>query len=224
MALQVLPFYLVCDESGSMSGPPIDAINNSLPELHMEVGSNPVVADKTRFCLIGFCDIAEVLLPLSDLSTVTSMPALRANGGTDYTAAFVKLRQTIESDVQSLKGQGHDVFRPAVFFLSDGQPNDDQWHGAYRSVIDPSWKAHPNILAFGFGQADVQTIQQIATHKAFIANGTLGPAQALREFAQSLIKSVVRSGAQSAADPSGGATLVMPNDVPGFTSLPADVI
>jgi uncharacterized protein YegL len=43
-----------------MSGDPIDAINEALPELHQEIGSSPVVADKTQFCIIGFSDDAEV--------------------------------------------------------------------------------------------------------------------------------------------------------------------
>jgi uncharacterized protein YegL len=224
MSLQVLPFYLVCDESGSMSGAPVDAINTSLPQLHAEIGSNPVVADKTRFCLIGFSDQAEVLLPLSDLSTVTSIPALNANGGTDYEAAFIKLRATIDADVAELKRQGHQVFRPAVFFLSDGYPNNNNWQTAYKALTDEAWRQHPNILAFGFGDADEPTIRQIATAKAFMANDQLGPADALREFAKSLIRSIVNSGTQSGADASGGATLVMPNQVPGFTTLDADEV
>jgi uncharacterized protein YegL len=224
MAQQILPFYLLCDESGSMAGDPLDAINKSLPELHMEIGSNPVVSDKTRFCLMGFSDVAEVLLPLSDLSTVSSMPSLQPSGGTDYTSAFAALRQTIDTDVAALKAQGHSVYRPAVFFLSDGYPNDNGWHTTYNALIDPAWKAHPHILAFGFGDADATTIQQVATAKAFIANGDLGPAQALREFANSLIKSIVSSGTVSASDPNAGAKLVMPNEVPGFTTLDADTI
>src|SRR5690349_5068104 len=111
MSLQLLPFYLVCDESGSMAGTPIDAINNSLPELHQEIGANPVVADKTRFCLIGFSDNADVLLPLSDLSVVTQMPKLTAGGGTNYKAAFDTLKTTIESDVAKLKADGNTVYR-----------------------------------------------------------------------------------------------------------------
>ncbi len=71
-----------------MSGMPIEAINDSLPKMHAEIGSNPAVADKTRFCLIGFSNDAEVLLPLADLSTITSIPALQARGGTSYGAAF----------------------------------------------------------------------------------------------------------------------------------------
>ncbi|WP_027345044.1 vWA domain-containing protein [Hamadaea tsunoensis] len=223
MSQQVLPFYLVCDESGSMSGAPVDAINQSLPELHYEIGSNPVVTDKTRFCLIGFSSKAEILLPLSDLSTVTQMPMLKASGGTNYSQAFDKLRETINNDVNALKSQGHQVYRPAVFFLSDGLPNDD-WHQSYQALVDPVWRPHPNILAFGFGQADTQTIQQVATTKAFIANGTLGPAAALREFAKSLIRSIVNSGTSSAAEQAGGATLVMPDNVPGFTTIEADQV
>jgi uncharacterized protein YegL len=223
MTQQILPFYLLCDESGSMSGAPIEAINKAIPELHQEIGSNPVVADKTRFCMIAFNHKADVLLPLSDLSQVTSVPALSANGGTSYEAAFDLLHRTITDDVAQLKGQGHMVFRPTVFFLSDGQPGDN-WAFAHQRLTDLSWTPHPNILAFGIGTVLEETIRQVATVRAFIGDGSLSPGQALREFAQSLIRSIVNSGTQSAADPSGAAKLVMPDKVPGFTTLSADPI
>ena len=50
----------------------------------------------------------------------------------------------------------------------------------------------------------------------------MGPDEALREFAQSLIQSIVNSGSRPAAG--GGLTLAVPDDVPGFTALPADEI
>lgn len=224
MGLQLLPFYLVCDESGSMAGAPIDAINSSLPDVHAEIGSNPVVADKTRFCLIGFSDKADVLLPLCDLSTLTSMPKLRADGTTNYQAAFETLKQTIDDDVKNLKSQGHTVYRPAVFFLSDGHPNKNQWQTAFQALTDPNWTSRPNILAFGFGAADENVIRQVATTRAFMANGTMGPADALREFAESLIRSIVNSATPSAANPAGGVNLSMPDTVPGFTTIPAPAI
>jgi uncharacterized protein YegL len=223
MSQQVLPFYLVCDESSSMAGGPIDAINESLPKLHQEIGGNPVVADKTRFCLIGFSHEAQVLLPLADMSDVTSVPALTASGGTSYSVALDLLRDTIQQDVADLKAAGNQVLRPAVFFLSDGQPNDTtEWPAAHKRLIDPNWGPHPNILAFGFGQADYTTIQQVATVRAFIADGTLEPHQALQEFAQSLIHSIIESG--RTGDEGGGMSLAMPDQVPGFTTIPADVI
>jgi uncharacterized protein YegL len=224
MSLQLLPFYLVCDESASMAGPPIDAINKSLPELHAEIGSNPVVADKTRFCIIGFSNNADVLLPLADLSTITAMPKLSASGGTNYEAAFNVLRQTIDDDVRSLKQAGNVVYRPAVFFLSDGHPNRNNWQAPHQALTDANWTSRPNILAFGFGSADASTIQQVATVRAFIADGTIGPADALREFAQSLIRSIVNSATPTAANPTGGANLSMPDNVPGFTNVSSPAI
>ena len=218
---QILPFYLVCDESGSMSGDPLDAINDSLPKIHTEIGSNPVVADKTKFALIGFSDYAEVVLPLSDLSVITSIPGLTVKGGTNYSSAFDLLYDTIAEDVKQLKANGDQVYRPAVFFLSDGQPGDN-WEGSYKRLIDPGWAPHPNILAFGFGDVDATTLQHVATVRAFIANGTMGPDEALREFAQSLIQSIVNSGSKPAQD--GALTLAVPDQVPGFTPLPADEI
>jgi uncharacterized protein YegL len=221
MAQQVLPFYLLCDESSSMSGVPVQAINDSLPKLHTEIGSNPVVADKTRFCLIGFNHQAQVLLPLSDLSSVSSIPGLQADGGTDYSSAFDLLYNTITSDVAQLKANGDQVYRPAVFFLSDGQPGDD-WSVAYQRLTDHSWPLHPNILAFGFGSVHAATLQQVATVRAYITDGSMGPDAALREFATSLIQSIVNSYSKPA---SGGAlTLSVPDQVPGFTALPADQI
>ena len=204
-----------------MSGKPLDAINDSLPKIHTEIGSNPVVADKTKFALVGFSDYAELVLPLSNLSEITSIPALTVKGGTNYSSAFDLLYDTIAEDVKSLRANGDQVYRPAVFFLSDGQPGDN-WEGAYKRLIDPNWTYHPNILAFGFGDVDATTLQQVATARAFVADGSMGPDEALREFAQSLIQSIVNSGSKPAQG--GALTLAVPDQVPGFTSLPADEI
>ena len=221
---QVLPFYLVCDESGSMRGEPIRAINSCLPDIHSEIGSNPVVADKTRFCIIGFSGLARIVLPLADLSAISVIPAIAYHsGGTKYGAAFELLYDTIADDVGRLKANGDQVYRPAVFFLSDGRPSDrQQWHAPHQRVTDPDWPMHPNILAFGFGKAAPVILQQVATVRAFIADQGTGPGAALRELATSLIQSIVTSGSRPA---SGGAlTLAVPDTVPGFTALPADRI
>jgi uncharacterized protein YegL len=217
---QVLPFYLVCDESASMSGEPIDSINSALKDLHTEIGSNPVVADKTQFAIIGFSDDAEVLLPLSDLSTIMDLPTLVTRQSTSFGAAFDLLRHTIETDVARLKQDGNRVYRPVVFFLTDGYATDD-WKTQYEAVTDPSWSTRPNILAFGIGDADAATISAVATFKAFLSDGSMGPAAALREFATALTKSIVKSGRSATAD---GMTLQAPDEVPGFTSLDVEQV
>jgi uncharacterized protein YegL len=222
MSEQVLPFYVVCDESWSMADY-IDQLNSGLQELHQAVGTDPVVADKTRFCIIGFSDSAEVLLPLSELSEVTEISGLTAKSSTSYIAAFKRLRERIEQDVAMLKGDGHLVYRPAVFFLSDGQPTDDvDWTPSYERLTDPGWPPRPNIVAFGIGKADAATIAKVATFKAFMSEDGVNPGAALHEFARALTKSIVRSGTTLAQQ--GQVSLQVPDKIEGFTELRVDPV
>jgi len=222
MGEQVLPFYLVCDESYSMQGEPLDAINQELPNIYHEIASNPVVADKTRLGIIGFSAGAEVLLPLADLNEVQSLVQLTPRGATNYGAAFSLLRATIEQDIRDLKQAGHTPFRPTVFFLTDGQPTDD-WYAAHQKLISPDFRARPTILAFGFGDVQPATLRQVATFRAFIADGDLSPAQALREFARQLLNSVVQSAVASASS-SNGALMAFPEQAKGYTVLAAEPV
>ena len=97
-----------------MSGQPIEALNDALPEVHDAIATDLVVADKTRFSIVSFSDDARVDLPMSDLSDVTKMPVFTPRGGTSYAKAFSLLRQQIANDVAQLKADGFRVFRPAV--------------------------------------------------------------------------------------------------------------
>lgn len=222
MSEQVLPFYVVCDESYSME-PYIDDLNRYLEELHGAVGTDPVVSDKTRFCVIAFSGTAEVLLPLSELSEREEMPGLTAKSATSYLAAFDLLRDTIERDVAMLKGDDHKVYRPAVFFLSDGQPTDgNDWALSHQRLTDPSWGLRPNIVAFGIGEADAAIIRRVGTFKAFIVKEGVNPTSALHEFAKALTKSIVKSGTSVAEG--GPVTLQVPERIEGFTELTVDPV
>lgn len=216
---KVLPLYLVGDESPSMDGKPIAALNQTLPELHRAVALEPVISEKIRFGIITFAGTAEVTLGLSDLATLTDLPGFACrDGGTNYAAAFAALESEVGGDISRLKAAGHRVLRPAVFFLSDGMPNGPDWHPAYSSLRSQAWA--PNIIAFGFGQADAATIQQVGTVGAFIADQDMSPAQALAEFAKALVRSVVASASAIAAG-TGNLMVAAPA---GFTALPVSTV
>lgn len=217
---QILPFYLVCDESWSMNGEGIDAINSALPDLHAEIAINPAVADKTRFSIVGFSDDARLLMPLSDLSDVVSVPRVEARGGTSFGAAFALLADRIEADVAQLKSDGHRVYRPVAFFLTDGNPTDPvDWPDSFAALLNGSFR--PNIVSFGVGrEIDASIIRRIGTFAAFVSDGTMSPAGALREFATALTRSIVASG--SNVSPDSPMVLQVPEVIPGFTALEAD--
>ena len=195
---QVLPIYFVGDESHSMSGDPIVAVNQGLVDLRDEVAKHPLIGKKVRFGIITFADSAETRLELSELSEDLILPTLSTRGrGTSYASAFEALRHTIPADVALLKVSGFQVHRPTVFFLSDGQPTERQakWHDRLMALKDQGFKERPNLLAFGVGDADPKVIQQLATspRHAFMMREGVSTAGAIAEFAASMLNSMVSS-------------------------------
>ena len=219
----VFPFYLCLDVSASMAGSPIESINRQMPMLRSSVGEDPAVAEVIRLGVITFSDVARTVLPLSDLSLVEAVPEVRAEGRTSYAAAFEHLRQTIESDYHAGRAGGDRWYRPAVVFISDGRPTDEEarWRAAHAQLVDPGWRRRPNILAFGFGQADPAILAAVAEDKpdrAFIAEEGQEPATVVPELMKGLISSIVSS---SASVYSGEAQL-NPPEVPGMTPIAVD--
>lgn len=219
----VFPFYLCLDVSASMAGAPIDSVNRELPLLRSSVGEDPAIAEVIRFGIVTFSDVAHTALPLCDLSLVEAVPEVAAQGRTSYAAAFDHLRQEIESDYLAGRAGGDRWYRPAVVFISDGRPTDDpeRWRAAHRRLSDPAWRRHPNVLAFGFGDADPSILAEVAEGKpnrAFVADEGAPPSRVVPELMSGLIQSIVSS---SASVYSGSAQLVVP-ELPSMHSIPVD--
>ena len=61
---------------------------------------------------------------------------------------------------------------------------------------DDAWKARPNIISFGLGQADAKVIGAIGTVKAYMTHEGGSSAKAIKEFTRKLTQSIVQSGRQ----------------------------
>ncbi len=201
----------------------MESVNRQLPLLRAAVGEDPAVAEVIRFGVVTFNDTAETTLSLSDLSLVEEIPPIVAQGRTSYAAAFDHLRVVVEDDYHSSRGRGDRWYRPAVIFVSDGRPTDDRerWVAAHSRLTDPGWKRHPNILAFGFGDAERSVLAHVSERKpnrAFIAAEGAEPAAIVPELLAGLIQSIVSS---SASVHTGEAQLVPPQ-VPSMVPIPVD--
>jgi uncharacterized protein YegL len=219
----VFPFYICLDVSASMAGPPIESVNQQMPLLRASVGEDPAVAEVIRLGIVTFSDAARSVLPLCDLSLVEAVPEVAAQGRTSYAAVFDHLREVIEDDYQKSRAAGDRWYRPAVIFISDGRPTDEpeKWRSALRRLTDPGWKRRPNILAFGFGDADPEVLTAVTDGKpnrAFIASEGADPARVVPELLSGLIQSIVSS---SASVYEGSAQLIPP-DVPSMHPIQVD--
>jgi uncharacterized protein YegL len=193
----LLPVYVLADESYSLFDHAED-LNRGLVSLCDALRAEPMIAAKVRLSILGFSDDVEVRLALADLRDAENVPELRIRNSTNYQAVFKDLLTRIPQDVDMLKSSDYLVHRPAVFFLSDGQPNDDSdWLEPRERLINRTiTPAAPNIVAFGIGDVQAETILQVATDEkfAFVAMPSTDIGTAIAKFFVALTHSIVQSG------------------------------
>lgn len=219
----LLPVYFVADESYSMH-PCVRQLNDGLRALYDALAGEPMAAAKIRFSVLGFSDDVQVRVRLADMRYASGLPGLEPRGGTNYHAAFSDLLTRIPADVEELKQQNYHVHRPAVFFLSDGQPNrhGPAWQEPHARLLDRSAvPVAPNIISFGIWEADAHTILQVASKPelAFVSMDKLDVGSAVATFCVQLTQSVVASGSSL-----GGANPELRVDRPDGFALAIDLV
>jgi uncharacterized protein YegL len=148
---------------------------------------------------------------------------VEVEGRTSYAAAFDHLRRVIEADYHAGRAAGERWYRPAVLFVSDGRPTDpeEHWLGSHRRLVDPAWRRHPNILAFGFGEAVPEILATVAENKpnrAYVAAEGAAPSAVVPELMAGLVQSIVSSSASAYT----GAPQLVPPRLPNMQAIPVD--
>ncbi|WP_113694591.1 vWA domain-containing protein [Amycolatopsis albispora] len=167
MGFDVLPCYVVCDFSRSMTDH-LAAVDAGLREFRGTAHADRAVAARVRVCVIGFADEPRVLRPLCPAIELTGVAGPVLDGGSDFGAVFAFLRDTIDGDARELLARGLRLCRPLVFFISDGRPADPGWPSAFADLTDPARGTHPEVVAFGVGAADAVTLGRIGTSRLFL--------------------------------------------------------
>jgi uncharacterized protein YegL len=228
---KLLPFYLVIDVSWSMSlDGKLDSANKIMPQIVDALAQNPILSDKVRFGLIDFSDDAQVRLPLCDLLEPNlALPALSVRGGTSFSAAFSLLRKEIEANIAQLKADQYVVHRPTVFFISDGEPTDDDaaWRSAFSDLT--SLRAYPNFIPCGVDKAEVNVMGSLIHPSSgpkkmalYMMDANFEPAKAITGMAEILISSMIQSG-YSLAGGNTGTILPQKSNLPaGITQYDPD--
>ncbi len=118
-----------------------------------------------------------------------------------------------------IEAKGTPLYKPVVFFMSDGQHvARESWQPALEELLNqrPS-VLNPEVVCFGFGDANMADLQKIATRFAFQSKD-VDPVVQVREIMNALISSI-RTSSQSFSDPAkaDGLHLDVPED--RFVSL-----
>jgi len=201
-----VPGLLALDVSWSML-PALVQARQALQALIRRMRQEPLVAQHARIAIVTYADTAAEVMgfkPIADPSV--DVPELTARGnGTSYTAGLDQCLRTLEYGVPDLAravdGTKQVVHRPTLFWVSDGQPNTG---GDWQVSLDRirALKFRPNVLAFGFGDADRNVIRAIADEGcAFFADDGQRPADVFDQILRMVLRTMltVTSGAAGGA-------------------------
>ena len=124
-----LPVYVVVNNSGSMTGAPIESVESGIRELHNELMGDPQSVESALMSVITFNSTAEQIVPLTEIPQFIP-PELSARGDERALGAALKLLvECIKSEVKACTYKQKGDWKPLVFLLIDGAPTDD-WEGA----------------------------------------------------------------------------------------------
>lgn len=185
----VLPCYLLVDTSVSMRDA-IDQLNHEIERLWEAMRMERDLREKCWLSTIAFDTEARVTMPLTDLSQVDRpMPFAAMGEATDFEAALNLAFDRIKVDIMRLARP----YRPVIFMLTDGQQTKGDYRRAVKRLNDPSTfrrKSSPNLVAFGFGNAQEEVLCDIGEKAAFFAES---PEAKLSEFMNWMLSSLIES-------------------------------
>ncbi len=165
------PVVLVLDVSGSMAGKPIAELNQGLQEFAQTLKNDPLASLRVEVAVIAFGGKVRALdghgsgqeIPMdADQAFVTidafQPPVLSANGETPMGEAVRQTLRLLRERKEIYKRNGADYFRPWVFLITDGQPNDNGWEAVPDLVKEEERRKGLLFYAVGVENADMKTL------------------------------------------------------------------
>lgn len=159
---QKCPCVLVLDVSGSMSGEPIEQLNEGLKEFQREVRNDETASDRLEISIVTFGSDIEEVQSFSLLENF-DMPELRINGSTRLVDGVREGIRLVEKRKKWYKDTGQTYYRPYVILMTDGEPDSGQDVNGLASEIQQGVDAKKfNFWAFGVEGADMNMLGTIS--------------------------------------------------------------
>jgi uncharacterized protein YegL len=208
-----MPVYLLLDVSGSMTGAPIQAVEQGVQLLQNELLNQPQAVELVYISVITFASAANQIVPLTPLTSFTP-PHLSAGGGTALGGAFRTLGQALDREIIPNTETKKGDYKPLVFLLTDGEPTDT-WEPEVSAFQARGERKAGAIIALGCGEGvNVRVLQRITPQVLLMQDVTPDNLKAFFKW----VSASVTTASKSAAAPTGSAeaTATLPPAPAGF--------
>lgn len=209
-----LPIYLLLDTSGSMTGTPINALNQGLRTLADALLADPRAAETAFLSVLTFDNNATVAVPLTSAISFVA-PTLTAQGATELGKGLKLLEDQIKNEIVTNSGESQKGdWKPLIFVMTDGQPTD-QWRAAADSLKTKKY----NIIGCAAGdQADEHMLKELTDVVVKLSDTDSKTMQSFFNWVTQSAKTM--SASVGTGTVQGGVVLPPPNPNAGIILIP----
>lgn len=163
------PCVLLLDTSYSMSGEPIEQLNQGLQLFKEHISADGLASKRIEISVITFGGTVEVFDEF-ELATNFYPQELKADGGTPMGEAIETAIDLISQRKETYRANGISYYRPWIFLITDGAPTDQWKNAAHKVQIGEESKSFA-FYAVGVDQADMNILNQISTRQPLKLKG-----------------------------------------------------
>lgn len=155
------PCLLLLDTSASMSGPPLEALNEGLTAFKDDLMNDELARRRVEVALITFgsggARVAQEFITVDEWQP----PRLEAGGSTPMGEAMRLGLERLQARKELYKRAGTQYFRPWLFLMTDGEPTD-RWEEPAQALKREDSQKGLVFFAVGVERANMERLAAIA--------------------------------------------------------------